>query len=381
MPTIEIGVSVEELAARKERVEKARRFGEPDRVPVWPAINYRYLLPAIGVPFRDYYNDPETMLRSQLLAQKWLMENVKTDQYSITGAWVGAWTDFQNASEPSAMGCEVTFPEDDIVWAGGAWVRDEEDLRRLEGMDVINTGLHGRSIRYRQEMMKLAEKYPVRFLGGEIFYPAANPVFTHTSDGPFTNAAVLMGHTEIFTAVYERPDFVKELLRIVTDKTIEWLDFCWEELAIEGRDFAFTDDSAAGLSPEIYEEIVLPYDKKLRFHFEGRVGLHMCGRTDHLLRYFVDDLQIHEFQGFGWEVNKKKLAELMGGKVVLLGNVNPLTILNGTPQEVREETRGCIEAFAPCKGYIIQDGNNIAPGSPVENINAMYEAAEEFGRY
>jgi len=30
---------------------------------------------------------------------------------------------------------------------------------------------------------------------------------------------------------------------------------------------------------------------------------------------------------------------------------------------------------------IIQDGNNIAPGSPLENINAMMEAAEEYGSY
>ena len=71
----------------------------------------------------------------------------------------------------------------------------------------------------------------------------------------------------------------------------------------------------------------------------------------------------------------------MGGKVVLLGNVNPLIISNGTPDDVKQATRLVIEKLAPCRGIIIQDGNNIAPGSPVENINAMMEAAEEFGRY
>ena len=55
------------------------------------------------------------MLRSQILGQKWLMENVKTDAHSITGAWVGGWTDFQNATEASAMGCEVVFPDDSEV--------------------------------------------------------------------------------------------------------------------------------------------------------------------------------------------------------------------------------------------------------------------------
>ncbi|MEW6743118.1 MAG: uroporphyrinogen decarboxylase family protein [Planctomycetota bacterium] len=378
MAVIEIEVDVEELAARAERIAKVRRFEAPDRTPVVPAINYRFLLPQIGVSFRDYYSDPLIMLEAQIRAQKWLLENIKTDHHTITGAWVGAWTDFQNASEPSALGCDVSFPEGDVVWAHGGWVKDDSDLRTLERMDVIRNGLHGRSLAYRRAMMRAAERFPVRFRGGEIFYPGEQAVFTHTTDGPFTNAAVLMGHSEIFTAVLERPQFVRELLRIVTDKTLEWLDFCWEELRIPHRDFGFTDDSAQGLSPELYEELVLPEDRRLRDHFDGRVSLHMCGRTEHLLHYFVEALRIHEFQGFGWAVDKRTVAALMGGRVVLLGNVNPMTILQGTPQDVKRETRECLEIFAPLGGYIVQDGNNIAPGSPLENVNAMYEAALEF---
>ena len=38
-----------------------------------------------------------------------------------------------------------------------------------------------------------------------------------------------MGQTELFIAVKERPEFVRELLRIVTEKLIAYLDFCWEE--------------------------------------------------------------------------------------------------------------------------------------------------------
>jgi uroporphyrinogen-III decarboxylase len=71
----------------------------------------------------------------------------------------------------------------------------------------------------------------------------------------------------------------------------------------------------------------------------------------------------------------------MGGRVVLLGNVSPLLIANGRPHQVKEATRRVIEKLAPYKGLIIQDGNNIAPESPVENINAMMAAAKEFGRY
>ncbi len=107
---IEIGVPYEDILSRQERVQAARRFQKPDRVPVLPAIGYRYLLPQIGVAFPRYFADPEVMLQSQILAQKWLMENIRTDAHSITGAWTGAWTDFENTFEAGSLGCAVEFP-------------------------------------------------------------------------------------------------------------------------------------------------------------------------------------------------------------------------------------------------------------------------------
>ena len=376
---IEIGVPIEEIEARRARLERVRRFGVPDRVPVVPAINYRFLVPVVGVRFRDYYADPETMLCTQILGQKWLLEHVRTDQCDIVGAWVGGWTDFQNTTEAGSLGCEVVFPDDDIPWVQGGWVRDERDLRRLEAIDVVHSGLNARQLAYRRAMMEVAERYPVRFQGGPVFYPGANPALTHTSHGPFTVAADLMGQTEMFAAVVERPDFCRELLRIVTDKIIEWLDFCWQEEQIPNRDFAWTDDLAAYLSADVYRDVVLPYEKKLRFHF-GRASLHMCGRTDHLLGIFADEVQIDEYQGFGYQTDLDEVARIMGGRIVLLGNVNPLVIAHGTPDQVRAETRRVLEKLAPYGGLIIQDGNNIAPGSPLENINAMMEAAEAYAR-
>jgi uroporphyrinogen-III decarboxylase len=185
----------------------------------------------------------------------------------------------------------------------------------------------------------------------DFVHSGLNPALTNTSDGPFGVAGDLMGQTELFTAVHERPDFLKELLRIVTDKLITYLDFCWEE------------------------------EKRLRDHFGGRASLHMCGRTDHLLEIFRDDLRIDEYQGFGYEVYLHKIASVMGGRVVLLGNVNPMLVHRGPPEAIRAAVRTCIEALAPLKGYIVQDSANIPPGTPPEHINAMMEAAETWGRY
>ena len=381
LPITEIRVSYAEILAREERVAKTKRFERTDRVPVWPAINFRFLLPPTGISFKDYYANPETMLWGQILGQKWLMEHIATDQYAIIGAWTGGWTDFQNATEASAFGCPVVFPEDGIPWVpDSGWVKTDANLRRLEAMDTIHAGLNGKQIDFRREMMAVAEKYPVRFLDGPVFYPGANPALTHTSNGPFSAAADLMGHTEIFAAVYERREFVRELLSIVTDKIIAWQDFCWAEMQIPNRNFAFADDLAAYLSPAVFHDLVLPCLQRIRFHFDGWVSLHMCGHTNHLLAMLADELKINELQGFGWEVDLDRIGQIMGGRIVLDGNVNPLLIAEGTPEQVKAATHRVLDKLAPYGGLIIQDGNNIPPGSPVENINAMMAAAEEYSK-
>jgi len=378
---IEIDVPIDEIERRRERVERAKRFQSVDRVPVIPAIAHRFLVPSVGVRFREYYADPETMLRTQILAQKWLMEHVRTDAYAITGAWVGAWTDFQNTFEAGSLGCDVIFPDDDIPWVGPGWVNTEADLRRLEAMDFIAGDLNARQFAYRRAMMAVADRYPVRFRGGPVFFPGEHPSLTHTSDGPFGVAGDLMGQTELFIAVCERPEFVRELLEIVTAKLIAYLDYCFDQENIPPpRDFAWTDDLAVSLSAETYRALVLPSEFLLRSHFDGYVSLHMCGKTDHLLPIFADDLAINEFQGFGYQVDLDRVRSVMGGRVVLVGNVDPMLIHSGTPEEVRSATRNVIEKLAPGGGLIIQDGSNIPPGSPLENINAMMEASERYGR-
>jgi uroporphyrinogen decarboxylase len=376
---IEIAVPVEEIAARRERLAAVRRFEAPDRVPCIPAVAHRYVIPRLGVSFQDYYADAEVMLRTQILGQKWLFENVRTDAAEFTGPWICAWPDFQNTYESGSLGCEVVFPADDIPWVGPGWVHADADLRRLETIDIVDTGVNRKQISYRRRMLEVAEDYPVRFRGGEVFHPGREASLTDTSHGPFGVAGDLMGVEALFLAVVERPDFVRELLRIVTGKIIDWIEFCRTETNGPHPGLGWTDDLAVSLSAEQYRELVLPFEKELRLHFGGRAAFHMCGRSDHLLDMFVDELEIDEFTGFGYQVDLDRVAERMGGRVVLMGNVNPMLIHSGTPERVREAARRVIEKLAPHRGFILQDGSNIPPGSPLENINAMMEAAERWG--
>ena len=60
------------------------------------------------------------------------------------------------------------------------------------------------------------------------------------------------------------------------------------------------------------------------------------------------------------------------------GGLNPVLLLDGPREAIKAECTHYLEAFAPFGGYILQDGNNVAPGTPLEHLAAVVEAAKEF---
>jgi MtaA/CmuA family methyltransferase len=135
-------------------------------------------------------------------------------------------------------------------------------------------------------------------------------------------------------------------------------------------------DAAASLvGPEIYEEFVYPAEKQIvdGIHALGaRVRLHICGNTRRILRGMgrlgcdIVDLD-----------SMSPLAEArvqMGPDQVLLGNINPVTILrNGDAQGVTQAIARCRAEAGP--RYIIGAGCEIPRGTPHENVRALAAAA------
>ena len=108
-------------------------------------------------------------------------------------------------------------------------------------------------------------------------------------------------------------------------------------------------------------------------------GMHMCGRSTHLHKALTEELRISSFNGFGSLVEPEVAARNLGGRCRLTGNVDPMLLLSGSTAEVTAASRRCLEAMAPYGGYTLGDGANICPGTSLENINAMVEAASGYG--
>jgi uroporphyrinogen decarboxylase len=71
-----------------------------------------------------------------------------------------------------------------------------------------------------------------------------------------------------------------------------------------------------------------------------------------------------------------------GDQLAFHGSVDTQHFLPfGTPQEVAEETRRCINALGNGGGLILAPSHYIQPDVPIDNIMSMYKTALEYGKY
>ena len=392
MQVVTIGVAFKELEERRMRCEMQRGFRKPDRVPVTPLVDTWYWLPRIGKSYEEYFSGAKAMLECQLAGHKWFFENVKSDHYRIMIHPVYCYV-----SEAQTFGAEVEFRRDDVPWVKKHWIETVDDLERLERMDPIYGGLHGKELKLREEMLKIAGGYKIRFSDGhetgiadKIGLDYGN--FSYSSGIPGIGVAGrtigamlvandLRGAEGMMTDLLLRPEFAERLLAILTDKIIQWIAYT-KDLLGEPREGVFVgDDGAANLSPDLYRKFLLPFQKKIKYSFGGTTTFHADAKADHILPIVAGELGIDDFSGFGYQDDRELVVRLFGGKAVLCGNINPMNIESGSRDSVIEECRNALDHFAGFGGFFLKDGDNIPPRAPLENVNALHDAAVKYGRY
>ena len=78
----------------------------------------------------------------------------------------------------------------------------------------------------------------------------------------------------------------------------------------------------------------------------------------------------------------ERLMESFGGKVVFWGGGcdTQKVLLLGTSEEIGEHVRHNIEVFGSGEGgYVFTQVHNIQQNVPVENVEAMFDAAYRYG--
>jgi uroporphyrinogen-III decarboxylase len=104
----------------------------------------------------------------------------------------------------------------------------------------------------------------------------------------------------------------------------------------------------------------------------GKIKLHICGDTSHLIPSYKDfELDILDLD---WQVNIDHARSVLGEKVILAGNINPVTIQNKSRDEVFQLCKTLVEKYKN-ERFILSAGCEITPLTATENVKAMSDAS------
>jgi MtaA/CmuA family methyltransferase len=302
----------------------------------------------IGARYRDYCTDYRVLVEGQLrTAEKFEFDYVNTmSDPAREAADCGAVVAYFD-NQPVAIVEEQTL------------LTDKTTLARLRIPDPLG----GRRM---SNAIKAIELYHERLNGEKLI--------EGWIEGPCAEGADLRGINNLMLDFFDDPQFVRDLFEFVVV-----MEMRFARMQIEaGADCIGIGDAAASLvGPQIYDEFVWPFEKRLvdGIHTLGaKVRLHICGNTRKILgkmgRLGCDIVDLDSLAPIS------EARARMGGEQVLLGNLNPVTVIRGgTPATVKAAIADCHRQAGP--RFIVGAGCEIPRDTPSENLRALGEYVRE----
>jgi uroporphyrinogen decarboxylase len=210
--------------------------------------------------------------------------------------------------------------------------------------------------------------------------------------GILTKAPQIRGYEQMFADLVDDIAFTEALM----DKLL-WLykEFWTTFLNAVGpyvQMVYFTDDiggqNAMMISPATFRSLVKPRIKELIDHIKGQADVKFMYHTDGTVAPVVDDIIdmgvdiLNPIQTSALGMDTDVLKEMYGDRICFHGAIDVQMMLPfSTPEEVRYDVAKRIYHLARGGGYILAPCHNIGSDVPPVNVEAMYEAAQEYGRY
>ncbi len=335
--------------------KRAARLEKLDQVPMALIVDSPWIPGYVGVSHLDFYLDPEVWFRSHLQVYQ------EYPDITFLPSW---WMEYGMAAEPSVLGTKIKFWPNNTPSECRTLV-NIEDLEHFQEYEVESDGFMALTLqRIRMQRQRILDT-------GEIL-PVA------TARGPMCTAAFVRGTTELMMDLLEKPEWAHRLLDLTTRLTIDWLKAQARALGPTVEGIFLLDDIVGFVSEEHYREFCHPYLKRICDAFPPDwVKIY---HNDASIEACLEHLPAAGFQVLNWgkQTDIADVIRRVGGRICLMGNVNPLEIgVRGTPEEVRRATLDVLEKSRG-EGLILSVGGGVSPGMPRANLRAMQAALAEF---
>jgi hypothetical protein len=371
--------------AEAAEVWAAFRAGRPIRPPVYLGTNTQYFIfnealnPGEAVTFERYTKSGRVMLDFQLRAAVWRAEHIAPccDDPAGLPDLFQVKVDLQNFDEAAYFGAPVIFLPHQVPDTTPILAQDRKNALFDAGLpDPLTGNFYRLAHQLYTEMSEIIAAQPTYRERPIDILP-----FGIYTTGPLTLAHQLRG-SELFVDFYDNPDYVHQLLDLIVQGTIARIRahrrfFGMSQVA---PDFLYADDSIQMISGEMLAEFVLPAHRKLKAGVTSadKVKIHLCGDATRHFKALKDDVGVFHFET-GFPVDFGQLRQTLGPDVIIEGGPTIMLLKDGTPNEVTTETNRILNSGVATGGnFILREGNNLAPGTPIPNLAAMYQAARQY---
>jgi uroporphyrinogen decarboxylase len=355
------------ISIKKDRMTKDERWlamlnRQPlDRIPVH-GFAQGFSAVHCGLTIADVYNKPEKAFDAiTKTSAKFGWQDLPIISYASMGGWEFGGDIKWPSSEFGQAPTVVRFP-----------VRAEEDIDKLQVPDGKKAGM----IPLMMEVSMLQEK-------------SGAALIECISLGPWSLACNIAGVDTICRWCLKKPDLVHKLEKKVLPFSMAVIRY-WKDTFGVDRVLPWVGGSAAAsnqlISPKIFEQFVLPYMKQLynEVHTMGfkHIFMHICGEQNANLPYWAQlNYGDPGIVSIGHEVELEKAAEYFPHDIIM-GNIEPASILTKSPEAVYQATKVVIEKGRKCSGgFMLAPGCEMAPQTPEDNVWAMMQAVSDFGWY
>ncbi|MBI3883094.1 MAG: uroporphyrinogen decarboxylase [Sphingobacteriales bacterium] len=170
---------------------------------------------------------------------------------------------------------------------------------------------------------------------------------------------------------YKQPELAHQLLQMITDTTIKYL----QGQVKAGADIIQIFDSWGGLlSPHDFETYSLQYIRQIVTALKDEVPTIVFAKG---AWQSLDKMAATGAHGLGidWCIKPEQARLFAGKNITLQGNFDPAKLLAPIPV-IKKEVKDMLDAFGP-ERHIANLGHGILPNVPVDHARAFVDAVKE----
>ncbi|MBN1857573.1 MAG: hypothetical protein JW846_11570 [Dehalococcoidia bacterium] len=230
---------------------------------------------------------------------------------------------------------------------------------------------------YHYEVMK---ERVARFKGRKAIIAHMTDVFDVAKES-------LLGDVKYFTSMKRNPDLLDRVNEIVLTYYLRYIGNCIDlgaDLVFVTGDWAMTNGPMA--SVEMTKRFIAPPFARIAEYCHSR-GIPCMKHSDGNIWPLFDTIveagadAVHPIDPMGG-MDMAEAKAKYGKKVCLMGNVScAFSLVTGTPDEVRAETKEVIRKGGKGGGLICMSSNSIHSGVKPQNYQVMLETIREWGKY